>query len=480
MTDRAEDHRVTRLFVIVVVLYFTGQMVLRLLHGGAYELDEAELSIMTPGYAWGYGPQLPLYNWLQLSVFHLLGRSLFALALLKALLLAGIYLGLFLGLRMYAPARSAALAAVSLFLVPYMAYETQRATSHTTIMLCMSSLFLAAFFWAAKKRSWAAYATLGLTMLVGGVSKYNFWLLPVCLFLAALILPKWRHAVATPKLALPFAIIGLLWLPYGWMLNNPTLAFASVGKIAMGTHATPTWVQGLSEAALAVISMVLFPLAIWGGALAFGRQPARNATPDLARLFSWTSGLMAGGICIGVIVADAGNVSAHWMLPLSILLLVSLALWLAPRLSERGATVLVIAAVVLALIVAAGLTYDRYKYGARKDADFVSLPSQIAEVTGNAATLIVADFFVSGNLKRLLPNADIAPYLARARFQHDGQQVLLIFRKNQPSDVEQALALAGWAEVNEFDTVATGSFALPYQRGGDPLELPFVLVRLAS
>jgi len=111
------------------------------------------MSVMTPGFRLGYGPPLPLYNWMQLVLFELFGRSLFSLALLKNFLLGGIYLFTFIAFRQVLPVRSAAITALSLYFVPYLAYEGQRATTHSTVMLFYSALTLAAFFYAARSRA---------------------------------------------------------------------------------------------------------------------------------------------------------------------------------------------------------------------------------------------------------------------------------------------------------------------------------------
>ncbi len=45
--------------------YFLCHIGLRLLAGGALGLDEAEILLDARYLAWGYGPQFPLYAWLQ-------------------------------------------------------------------------------------------------------------------------------------------------------------------------------------------------------------------------------------------------------------------------------------------------------------------------------------------------------------------------------------------------------------------------------
>ena len=65
-----------------LLLYFSLQMVMRLFTSQSAELDEAEQLLWTQDLRWGYGPQPPLYSWLQWVLFEVFGVSILALALL--------------------------------------------------------------------------------------------------------------------------------------------------------------------------------------------------------------------------------------------------------------------------------------------------------------------------------------------------------------------------------------------------------------
>ncbi|HVG49422.1 MAG TPA: hypothetical protein VM899_14965, partial [Rubellimicrobium sp.] len=71
-------------FTLAVLAYVAFQVVLRLIIGRSLELDEAEAFYQSRHLAWGYGPQPPLYFWLQWALFQVFGPGLLALALLKA------------------------------------------------------------------------------------------------------------------------------------------------------------------------------------------------------------------------------------------------------------------------------------------------------------------------------------------------------------------------------------------------------------
>ncbi|HKK87597.1 MAG TPA: glycosyltransferase family 39 protein, partial [Saprospiraceae bacterium] len=69
-----------------VLVYFGFFALMRVISKPVLELDEAELIYLSQWWFWGYGPQPPLYSWLQNSIVVLLGPNLWSIALLKALL----------------------------------------------------------------------------------------------------------------------------------------------------------------------------------------------------------------------------------------------------------------------------------------------------------------------------------------------------------------------------------------------------------
>src|SRR5512133_574724 len=70
-------------FVLCLALLFGGHAVLRTVLSPTANLDEAEQLMLTQDWALGYGPQPPLYTWLQACVFQVFGVSIFSLAVLK-------------------------------------------------------------------------------------------------------------------------------------------------------------------------------------------------------------------------------------------------------------------------------------------------------------------------------------------------------------------------------------------------------------
>ena len=70
-------------WTLVICGYFLFQALYRRLLGGGLLIDEAQMLLWSRELAWGYGPQPPLYSWLQWATFAAVPDRLLALALLK-------------------------------------------------------------------------------------------------------------------------------------------------------------------------------------------------------------------------------------------------------------------------------------------------------------------------------------------------------------------------------------------------------------
>ncbi|WP_321365137.1 glycosyltransferase family 39 protein [uncultured Celeribacter sp.] len=463
--NASATQRVTVAFVLIVTVYFLAQMALRMILGGALETDEAEMLLMTPGLRWGYGPQLPLYNWLQTALFAVFGETLFALSLLKNLLLWLTYMFVFLGLRAFVPARIAALSALSLFLIPDIAWEAQRATTHSNMLLATIAASIAAWLWALKTGHWRAWALLGLAMGLGGIAKYNFWAIPAGLFLASLTLPQSRRRVLTPQaLIAPLITVLIVAGPYLWMMNNPDLSLSSVGKIAIDQEADHLIPKGVSLylEGLAILSILPALVAV-ALRLASRTSSTRVETNWVVSLFlrSFLFLAVTGGIVVWL--ADVGHITPRWLLPVVLPLVIGAFLWLTPRLSHGATIGYLVTLGLFAALVFTGLSMDRYKAGARRDLDFMPLVTQIEGMDLPQGTLIVADFYIGGNLARIRPDWTIHPDLPASAREEAATDILLLGRLvTSDPELKQLAATVGWplAQQAEYDK-------------GEKIELPF-------
>ncbi|WP_299202141.1 glycosyltransferase family 39 protein [uncultured Amphritea sp.] len=204
-----------RQFLWLLLGYVLLHLLIRLAMGGTLELDEAEQLILGQQLALGYNTQPPLYSWLQWLFFQLFGEGVFALAVLKSLLLFSIYLFTWLTAgKLIRNQRIALLAAFSLFLIPSIAWESVRDLTHTVLATAIASATFYTAIHIYQKRSWTGYGVLGMLLACGMLAKYSFALFALSLLLAALSIREYRRLILDRRIIVSAIIAVLLFLPH--------------------------------------------------------------------------------------------------------------------------------------------------------------------------------------------------------------------------------------------------------------------------
>lgn len=303
---------------LLICGYFAVQVAWRRLLGGGLALDEAEILLWSRHLALGYGPQPPLYSWLQWVFLSLVPDPLLALSLLKNLLLATIYVATYRLLRTAHPPRIAGPAALALFLIPQISWDSQRDLTHSILALALAA-GTALVFWSGalmgRRGGWAAFGVLtGLGLL----AKPNFLVVPAALLLAAASLPPLRARIAPIGLLLAVVLAAAIAAaPAHWALTHPEIAFASVSKLHLaGTGRLGTALRGLAALLHALAETLLLATLILGGMFLLYRRPTirQPATPLETLLLR----AILAGLCLTVLsllLTGTTNVRPIWLLP---------------------------------------------------------------------------------------------------------------------------------------------------------------------
>lgn len=471
-----DQHQITKLFFICITAYFALQILLRVVLGGALETDEAEMLLMTPGLQWGYGPQLPLYNWLQIALFSTFGTNLFALALLKNSLLGLSYAFTFLGLRSQVPPAQAAFATLSVFLIPDIAWEAQRATTHSNMLLATIGATLCAYLWAIKTNSWRHWTLLGLAVGCGGIAKYNYWVVPLGLVLASLTIPSIRRALLTPRALIVPALAAIIVTgPYLWMARHSDVALSSVSKLDLAEKPAGVLPQGVSlyTQGILVLSALaaLVAVALWLTSPRANKAKSADETASALLLRAGVITVLLGALAVWI--GGFGHITPRWLLPMVYTIVIGVFLRLYPKLNRRRVMIYAGIIVVFAALVFAGLSYDRYKPNARKDIVFSELAANIEALNLPSDTLIVADFYVGGNLADLRPDWHIRSDLPASAQSDDVADVLLLTR-NKNDDLTTLAQRVDWPYAGTANYGETGQIELPAEHTDSTLTLHYL------
>jgi 4-amino-4-deoxy-L-arabinose transferase-like glycosyltransferase len=217
---------------LLLIGYFTLQVIIRVACSSSTDLDESEAVVLAQKLGWGYGPDGPLYTWIQALFFTVFGQSIFGLSLLKNLLLLSIYLLTYATARLVTRWEAAAVAAaLSLFYQPGIAWEAQRDLTHSVLATAFSLATLFCFLRLAATRRTVWYVLLGLCCGFGILTKYNYALWCLGLLLGGLSLRQFRPALWNWRLLVSLGLAVLIFLPNGlWMLDHSQLATQTSGK----------------------------------------------------------------------------------------------------------------------------------------------------------------------------------------------------------------------------------------------------------
>ena len=418
MTHSSRLSRMAEYTPLIICVYFAAQILIRLLISPSLGKDEAEQVLLAQELAWGYGSQPPLYTWLTIAVFAVFGDGIFALALLKNLLLAGTYLLTFLLIRsVTGNPLQAALGTAGLLLLPQIAWESQRALTHSVLVVFAVALFTYALLQILQHRRSTGYLLLGVAFAVGSLAKFNFPIVALALLFAALSMPEFRPAIINRGMALAAAASGLLlWKPALWLLANKEATLSRADKLTMwqvddrlANYAAGTW--GLFKGVLlfVVLLAVVYAVALIGSKRTEGRAaPTERYDVLLARAI-----LIALGFCLAmIIIFQVTEMKDRWLQPILYLAPIAAALWAFPRLQgwRVGAMLAVsglcavLVMVMLPLRTLGGPKIDRIN---PLNSPYAALTEQIREAGFRDGAVLASFNLLGGNLRLQFPEASV-------------------------------------------------------------------------
>ncbi|AJE48944.1 ArnT family glycosyltransferase [Celeribacter indicus] len=481
------------LFLRILFAYFAIQTVLRTLLGGTFEYDEAEMFVLAQDYRFGYGPQTPLYNWWQATVFHVFGPTTFSIALAKNALLFAAYALTFDALRRLVPTRVAILGTLALLLLPNVSWEGQRAGSHSIAMLALIGATLNVMARriaeAQSGESHLSHAVaLGVAIGLGGLTKYNYWLFPLPLLLMAGVFPDIRRALWRRDLLLTALIaLAILAGPYAWILSNRAAAMAQSQTLYHGPA-----IEGLPRPLLGVVTMLieaLTALALLLLTLVVARLPFGRRALSLEPASSLAKWLMSGPalgfavIALPVIAFGVTDVQARWLLPLLVPMALGLMLRVAPTFTPRITRNLLRFCAFLALLIVVAMADTRLR-GAGSDSLDIEVLAQAIEADlpegAEPPAVVSFNFYFTGNLKYLRPD-----WIALANHPSGhvpaGLSRLVVVGIAEPERIRAALAAHELVPAEEtLPPVRTATLPYRFEAADVTRDVPYVIVDLKN
>ena len=306
-----------------LLLLAAAHIAVRLSSSPALRWDEAEQILWSQQLQWGYGPQPPLYTWLQWGFTQLLGPTVPALALLKHALIVLTCVFMWLAAREVMGRRAAWWTAGSLFLLPFFGWYAINDLTHTILvaaMTCAAWWLLLRVVRRAGNGCQREFVALGLVCGCGMLAKYSFALLLAALVAALLSVPGPRCALFGKGWWWTVLIGLILVAPHGmWLLSHWHMASSgTLRKMEIVAH--PSWGMGL----LSLLAALLATLTLWALAAlaAFGSgwwrrpEPAPEPLPWLRPVFRRYLALLGVALLILVFAVGVTAFKDRWLAPL--------------------------------------------------------------------------------------------------------------------------------------------------------------------
>lgn len=416
--DRQALRWIAALFVLV--------MASRLLASHGVSWDQNEQLVWSQELALGYGPQPPLYTWLQWALVGVLGPSTLAVVLLKNTLIALSFVFMFLAARQVLPARQAWLAAAGMTWLPGIAWQLLRDQTHTVMLTCA----ICATWWLLLRQLRhprpLGFVYLGLVVAWGMLSKYSYLLVAVTLLLACLSMASTRRALLSRGWWLTPLISIALVAPHAWWVLEHWQAASGATLDKLHPAETSSYLSGLAHGLRDLLAFLLLAVLPWllMARMTSGRfwqQPAEangavnnNPTPEwLVPLLGRYMALVAGSLAL-MALAGAAKFDGRWIQPLLLIFpLYMLASWPAIAQSAKSRKRYLLACLgmlvlVWSLALLAPLRDAQRGKGDRLNWQLDLIANTLRQAGYQGQGMVLAEHHTTGGVMRILfPQAQI-------------------------------------------------------------------------
>ena len=406
-------------YILFLVLYFTVQTLLRTITSPVADLDDSEQLLFAQAWHFGYGPDPPLYNWLQHIFLDILGVSIGGIAVFRNILLFCLFVVTFWSaLQVFEEEDLALVTSVVLFFIPQFGWESQRMLTHTVLASTLAITTLGLWFYVLKTKSIVSFVLLGLVCGLGIISKFSYLFFLTGLLGAGLLIEKTRCIIFSKGFLIATAVCILVIGPVLiWMSQNPMLSFASVNKFQMSQGIS--WGKAIIRSITKTGSVIViqsFGLIVPGLIVAWKSRTGLDKRGILNEL---SSGLLIYGAIITFVLVTVVSIlfkvtsfRERWFQPMLVWLPFLFVVVVRRHLDINNVRWIL----VLGSIVAAG--YALVMVGRVWLADFLQKPVRLNTPFGELAkrikntnsvpdVLICGDVWLGGNMRLYYPNVPI-------------------------------------------------------------------------
>lgn len=409
-------------FAALLGLYCAVHFILRLSLSDTIGVDDAIEGVFTQSLAPGYDPrQPPLYTWLLWLVQRVTGPSLLSFLILKYGLLSATFLLYYkIAERLFADTRYAALTAWSLLLLYQIGWNLHEGVTQTQVLMLACTATLFTFLRASDRPNATNYILFGLVIGAGLLAKLSFGAFLGCLAVGALLTPRFRPTLLSPRLLITLAVAAVVVSPYArWLIDGAT-DLDSVFRSAVGAGDNTDYLPRVGKGLLSVllttlgflspllpILLLLFPHSLRRHVTVPGTDTGVQRLIGIMLVF----GFML--LVLGVLLAGVSGYKERWLHPF---LLVAPLYFLCRVRSVNptpGRVRVYLMIVIGVSTIVVGLRTAHLVVGpplcnkCRPLVPYAKLADALAQAGFTTGTIVVRNGNTAGNLRAAFPDARV-------------------------------------------------------------------------
>jgi len=213
--------------------YLVTHFLIRVLFSQTLQVDDAEQIRHAQELLLGYPiPQPPMYSWLSWLSFQLFGSGLFALTLIKYILIAlTFWLSWLVSGQLFQHLQTRYIATFSYLLMPSFAWHMHQGFTHTILLGFGIILSLHALLSLKENNSIKNYLYLGFSLGIGLMAKYSFLLFMIPLLISAISIVSFRKIIINQKMLFTLGAFILVVGPHiFWLTQHYQEVFLSIDQ----------------------------------------------------------------------------------------------------------------------------------------------------------------------------------------------------------------------------------------------------------
>ena len=476
-----------RFYALISFIVVSHFIIRGLLYPGAPN-DDAEQLLFSQVFRGGYDVfNPPLYTWMVIAVQQIVGTEIWSVSIIKFSLYFLIYHFMYtLGLRVLEDYHTAILAALSPFLLYYIAWDSVLSYSHSVLATVFILATLVSLLRVFDHRNVASYSLFGLLMGLGLLSKYTYGMFLISMMVSVVTLPTFRTALLNKKLLISLIIMVLIVSPHAlWLFENTDIISGAISNKFEIKRVNTVLGGRLKGLGSMMTSIVNFASPLWIILLVVFWKPIltrlktkEEATPLTRYLLNYL--IVALGLMIALIlISGVSKVRAHYMF-LFIPFPIAFFAWMRPQLELSSKRIRLFRGVLISisLLVLGGMTvkYIIEPHRCKRCqllVPYKDIGQKIRDIGFHNGTIIGYYFphDLAGNLRTSFPDTSIVstkyPTFVREQKRPTGQ--CLIIWMPMPEGVMNGQGMTDYLNTNYgaqlgFDAYKGKSFSFEFDR----------------